>query len=626
VDMSKVVLVGHSRGGEGTNRAAIDAKATDPYKIVGLVSYVPTAFGRQVTPDVHAVTILSTCDGDVSNLQGQTYVDTSRDVAYSTALRSAVVVLGANHNYFNTEWTPGLAVAPADDDWFDEFDQTCGAVAGAYRITPREQQRAAAAYTAALVRLAARQDAAMLPLLDGSFVRPKALGRVDVATQAVGGAGYRLLYRPETRGSPILGRGMRGGECQGYLPDVAGPLPECNEEGFSSPHFLARNYEFTHPAPQALVLEWTTIGATARFAVPQGRRDFRSLDHINIRVANNPAVGSGAVLGIRIKDAKGRTVFLATSLASVQGWPGTRGMNRIHARTLRGSLASARSTAIDLRTITDIFLVATGESGKVWVLDISATQQKVAVPVALDLPVLSVGIVEAQEGDGPMSAMVGITASRRLPSPASVWVQNGADGFRLSLPAGSSGVVARVNVSWTGDSVYSTDSLDATSVSIGALTGAITGRYMGGVEIEEDDPTPTLSVTRSPVEIAEGDSFEWTLNLSSPASAFELSCFSIQVSNFPEVTSSDVPTQWLQLAGIDYPPTAPARLSALEASVTVPFGYGETVAVLSVPTVDDGFVEGEEAIAFLCTDDGFGIVEELIVTGIVRANGVRRHV
>jgi hypothetical protein len=58
VDLNNVVLVGHSRGGEGVNRAAIDASSSSPYKIVGLVSYGPTAFGSQVTPDVHSVTIL----------------------------------------------------------------------------------------------------------------------------------------------------------------------------------------------------------------------------------------------------------------------------------------------------------------------------------------------------------------------------------------------------------------------------------------------------------------------------------------------------------------------------------------------------------------------------------------
>jgi hypothetical protein len=47
----------------------------------------------------------------------------SRDIAYSKALQSAVISLGCNHNYFNTEWTPGHAKAPASDDW-EEPDHT----------------------------------------------------------------------------------------------------------------------------------------------------------------------------------------------------------------------------------------------------------------------------------------------------------------------------------------------------------------------------------------------------------------------------------------------------------------------------------------------------------------------
>jgi len=108
--------MGHSRGGEGVHRAAIDSSKSAFYKIVGLVSYGPTAFWRQVLPDVHSVTILPTCDGDISDLQGQAYIDDTCDVVNSEALRSVVIAVGCNHNYFNTEWTPGLAQAPSWDD------------------------------------------------------------------------------------------------------------------------------------------------------------------------------------------------------------------------------------------------------------------------------------------------------------------------------------------------------------------------------------------------------------------------------------------------------------------------------------------------------------------------------
>ena len=113
VDLSRVVLVGHSRGGEGVNRASIQIPLDAPYRVVGQVLLAPTDFGTQTAPYVPTVTVLPYCDGDVSDLQGQRFTDSARDLAADdTSLKSSVMVLGANHNFFNTEWTPGIAQAP----------------------------------------------------------------------------------------------------------------------------------------------------------------------------------------------------------------------------------------------------------------------------------------------------------------------------------------------------------------------------------------------------------------------------------------------------------------------------------------------------------------------------------
>src|SRR5688572_11630871 len=50
VDLQRLALVGHSRGGEGVERATIDSVADDPWRIRGLVLIGPTAIGRQVAP------------------------------------------------------------------------------------------------------------------------------------------------------------------------------------------------------------------------------------------------------------------------------------------------------------------------------------------------------------------------------------------------------------------------------------------------------------------------------------------------------------------------------------------------------------------------------------------------
>ena len=122
VDLHELVLVGHSRGGEGVERAAIDSDVDDPWQIKGLALIGPTAFGRQVAPGVHTTVVLPFCDGDVTSLEGQQYVDIGRDLTTDRALRTSVMAMGTNHNFYNTEWTPGLARAPAWDDWFDPGD------------------------------------------------------------------------------------------------------------------------------------------------------------------------------------------------------------------------------------------------------------------------------------------------------------------------------------------------------------------------------------------------------------------------------------------------------------------------------------------------------------------------
>jgi hypothetical protein len=71
VDLDQVILVGHSRGGEGAERAALDADAAAGYRIAGLVLIAPTAAGRQVGAGVPTLVLLPYCDGDVSDLQGQ---------------------------------------------------------------------------------------------------------------------------------------------------------------------------------------------------------------------------------------------------------------------------------------------------------------------------------------------------------------------------------------------------------------------------------------------------------------------------------------------------------------------------------------------------------------------------
>ena len=59
------------------------------WTIRGVLLIGPTIFGHNPVPDVPSATILPGCDGDVSDLQGQMYVDATRDVATTIRTDSA---------------------------------------------------------------------------------------------------------------------------------------------------------------------------------------------------------------------------------------------------------------------------------------------------------------------------------------------------------------------------------------------------------------------------------------------------------------------------------------------------------------------------------------------------------
>src|SRR5262249_5232176 len=50
LDMSHVILVGHSRGGEGVDQAAIESPWSAPYRLAGQVLIAPTDFSYQTAP------------------------------------------------------------------------------------------------------------------------------------------------------------------------------------------------------------------------------------------------------------------------------------------------------------------------------------------------------------------------------------------------------------------------------------------------------------------------------------------------------------------------------------------------------------------------------------------------
>jgi hypothetical protein len=120
VDMSRIGLSGHSRGGEGVVAAEFINRAEGlGFEIKAINAIAPTDQDPLIhyVPQVPYFLLMAASDGDVSNLQGlRTYDRTSPGGAPTQSEKSMLWVHGANHNFFNTAWTPGFGVACASDD------------------------------------------------------------------------------------------------------------------------------------------------------------------------------------------------------------------------------------------------------------------------------------------------------------------------------------------------------------------------------------------------------------------------------------------------------------------------------------------------------------------------------
>ncbi len=111
IDVSRTILIGHSRGGEAIVRAA--AMLQDhPIKesninIKGLAAIAPTdmEFSKGLDPaGIHYFVMHGSFDGDVSAFKGQRQYDRINLPRGSEAFKSSLYIQGANHGQFNTTW------------------------------------------------------------------------------------------------------------------------------------------------------------------------------------------------------------------------------------------------------------------------------------------------------------------------------------------------------------------------------------------------------------------------------------------------------------------------------------------------------------------------------------------
>ncbi|MGA4838235.1 hypothetical protein [Streptomyces sp. G45] len=624
-DLSKVLLVGHSRGGEGVNRAALDSRYAPPadedgapgkarWQVRGTVLIGPTLFGHNPDPDVPSMTILPGCDGDVSDLQGQLYVDATRGVSGGSALHSAVYMVGANHNFFNREWTPGQSQAPSVDDFSggERPDPVCSPGRGP-RLKATQQQTAGSTYIAAAARLFLAGDDKVRPLLDGSGRGAPSAGPARVLTHAVGG--HRTPAVTADTSAAVTG----GRLCS----QVSSSAPRgclTGRQG-SSPHF-ARWEASPDPGRYAYAMNWSRTGATmaVRPKKPVSLADAKALA---LRVIVPPNT-KGTKLDVTVADASGRRAKLGR--VTLDGLPGSEMTSSYWGREVRVPLTAATGAGLDLTRVRSVELTSATRSGKAWLMDAWGWRPGTPEVTASPLARVDLGRLTVDEGDSgvrtyraPVRVSGDGTGTVRLllPDPA---VPDKLVAKKVTVRPGDTSLSVPFEVK--GNKRYGTQvSYDLFAK---AVRGAVVGSYHGGLAVREDDPMPKITVKPVAAKVTEGKALKWRVSLSAVADTELGAAFRVlPVRGGGELSTKDVTKRWLKET-FGATPGRGRPLSKVngEPYFTVLVPPGKRGVELSVPTVKDGLREGAESVRLkqYTYDEQWQEHPGPVFTGTVRAN------
>ncbi len=180
LDMQNIGTMGHSRGGEGAVfHAEYNRSLGSPYGIKAVMTLAPVDFYRHVLNGIPLIDVAPYCDGDVNDLEGVHFYDDPRyNDTTDQAPKHEIVYMGADHDLFNTVWTPGSPIPGGVDDWTYSYSETaawCGTSATVSgRLDSNTQKAALLPYFAAFYRVYLGHENQFAPILNVDDTIPPA--------------------------------------------------------------------------------------------------------------------------------------------------------------------------------------------------------------------------------------------------------------------------------------------------------------------------------------------------------------------------------------------------------------------------------------------------------------------
>jgi hypothetical protein len=466
------------------------------------------------------------------------------------ALHSSILVMGANHNYFNTEWTPG-SKAPSEDDWFGEDTAACGS-ADPTRLSAQSQRDVGTAYVAGAVQLFTGKDDRTLALFNGERTRVASTGDAVILGHSIGG-GKNL--RAPAMDTGTTDSTMDSQFCEGRS-DPEGGHSICGR-GYDymgmSPH-----WPFTGevlPERKALELSWDESGQVGGLSL-DNPLDLTG-NTLRLRAIVDPAHDT-VRFRVRLTDSSGASVDLdpvgGVELASLSM---SDELARLWAQTVVVDPAGA---AIDLASVSSIELVSESPTGRVWILDAAAAPPTLPALQAKRVPLVSLGSMKVAEGDdpNPRTVRVPFTVSGGTPTRGAFVVNvssfnsdQRSDLVTINLASGQTKGFIPVDV--TGNTEPAMGDVAGFGLNAWALRGVMTDSWVGVLEVEDDDPPPTINVRVKKGTVKEGGRASWVITLDKPLIS-DL-WVDVQVVRGPKkvraLNGADVPKSWRKAHNVE---------------------------------------------------------------------------
>jgi hypothetical protein len=282
VDLTRIGTMGHSRGGEGVVwHRIVDEERAEPYGIDAVLALAPVDFTRTRINETAFTVMLPYCDGDVFDLQGVHFFDDSRyAVPGDPTPKHTVTAFGANHNFFNTVWSPSSDLPGAFDDGEWSF---CSE-----RLSEVEQRRVGLAYIVGFFRRYLTEDLTLDDMWTGASTPASiAPARTHVSYLA-----------PDTPADRLdLGRftdpaDLSASEAGGAVTPIGLSFYGLCANRFRIPCVPggASWADVHRPGTAQAIVGWSGHDGVLRFDIPDADRDASGFDAFQFRAVPNPGI------------------------------------------------------------------------------------------------------------------------------------------------------------------------------------------------------------------------------------------------------------------------------------------------------------------------------------------------